>query len=323
MKRLMIIDAMNQFLRAYIANPSLSANGDPVGGTVGFVKILQKLCREIKPDKIIICWDGSGGSRKRKTIKKDYKAGRKPLRLNRNVRNLTENQEIQNKVWQQLRLVEYLNNFPVTQLIFEEVEADDIISYVAQMGDFNDWQKVIVSADKDFYQLCDLRTVVFRPIQQEILNTTRIVDRHGVHPNNFALARAIAGDKSDNLAGVPGVGIPTIAKRFQFLAEEKTHTIEDILDACKSVEQPLNAHKNILENIEVIKINYKMMQLYVPSLSVQSRKKIKYIVRNGACEFNKTATNGMMLADSIAMYDWSSLFQTFKRIIVENKEKKN
>ena len=70
-KRVMIIDALNQFLRAYIVNPTLSINGDPIGGTVGFLKILQKLCREIKPDQVVICWDGKGGSRKRKLVNKN------------------------------------------------------------------------------------------------------------------------------------------------------------------------------------------------------------------------------------------------------------
>ena len=73
MKRVMIIDALNQFLRGYIVNPSLSLNGDPIGGMAGFLKILQKLCREIKPDKVVICWDGKDGSRKRKLINKNYK----------------------------------------------------------------------------------------------------------------------------------------------------------------------------------------------------------------------------------------------------------
>ena len=147
----MIIDALNQFLRGYIVNPSLSPNGDPIGGTAGFLKILQKLCREIKPDKIVICWDGKGGSRKRRAVNKNYKEGRKPLRLNRDIRTLTAEEELQNKIWQQVRLVEYLNNFPVTQLVFDEVEADDVISFVAQLPDFKGWQKVIISSDKDSF----------------------------------------------------------------------------------------------------------------------------------------------------------------------------
>ena len=108
----------------------------PLVVLAGFLKILQKLCREVKPDKVVICWDGKGGSRKRKLVNKNYKEGRKPLRLNRDIRTLTAEEELQNKIWQQMRLMEYLNNFPVTQLVFDEVEADDVISFVAQMPDF-------------------------------------------------------------------------------------------------------------------------------------------------------------------------------------------
>ena len=101
MKRLLVIDALNAYFRAYIVDPSLSINGQPIGGYKGFIKILQKLCREMRPDEIIIAWDGAGGSQRRKIINKGYKEGRKPIRLNRAVRNLTENEELHNKVWQQ------------------------------------------------------------------------------------------------------------------------------------------------------------------------------------------------------------------------------
>lgn len=105
MKRLMIIDALNAYFRAYIVNPSLSKNGQPIGGYKGFIGILQKLCRDMKPDAVVIAWDGAGGSLRRKLVNKNYKEGRKPIRLNRDVRNLTKDEELQNKVWQQYRLM--------------------------------------------------------------------------------------------------------------------------------------------------------------------------------------------------------------------------
>jgi len=101
MKRLLIIDSLNLLFRNYIVNPSLSTNGQPIGGIKGYLQSLQKLVREIKPDEIVICWDGEGGSQKRKSKNKNYKEGRKPIRLNRDIRNLTENEEIVNKIWQQ------------------------------------------------------------------------------------------------------------------------------------------------------------------------------------------------------------------------------
>ena len=112
-KRVLVIDALNMYFRAYIVDPSLSANGQPIGGLKGFLKSLQKLMRDTNPDKVVICWDGPGGSQKRKSMVKSYKDGRKPIRLNRSIRNLSESEEVENKIWQQTRLVEYLNNTPI------------------------------------------------------------------------------------------------------------------------------------------------------------------------------------------------------------------
>ena len=149
-KRLLVIDALNMYFRAYIVNPTLSTNGQPIGGTVGFLKILQKLCRETRPDEIVICWDGEGGSRKKKLVNKGYKEGRKPIRLNRDIRNLTDNEEMENKVWQQTRLFEYLNNLTVIQLMLPEVEADDIIACIIKMESLKGWQKIIVKKEVFF-----------------------------------------------------------------------------------------------------------------------------------------------------------------------------
>ena len=84
MKRLMVVDGNNAFIRHYIVNPSISTNGQPIGGLVGFLRGLQKLSRMIRPDGIVVVWDGAGGSRKRKSMVKTYKEGRKPVRLNNN-----------------------------------------------------------------------------------------------------------------------------------------------------------------------------------------------------------------------------------------------
>ena len=137
-------------MRAYIVDPSLSTNGEPIGGFKGSIKILQKLVRMTKPNEIVIVWDGPDGSRKRRSIDKGYKEGRKPLRLNRSIHNLTDDELLQNKVWQQTRAIEYFNEMPIIQTMLPEVEADDVISYLTRMPYYDGWQKVIVSNDKDF-----------------------------------------------------------------------------------------------------------------------------------------------------------------------------
>ena len=316
-KRVLIVDALNMYFRAYIVDPSLSSNGQPIGGVMGFMKILQKQIRETKPDRIVIAWDGPGGSRKRKQMDKNYKAGRKPIRLNRSIRNLSESEELENKIWQQTRLVEYLNQMPVSQLLLPEIEADDVIAYAVNLPYFKGWQKVIVSSDKDFFQLCNDETVVYRPIQKQIMNKKRIIEDFNIHPNNMALARAIAGDKSDNLPGIKGVGLPTIKKRLPFLSEEKSYTIDEVVNYCDEVDSNLKIYNSIVENEDVIEHNYKMMQLYAPSLSYNAKQQVKYAIEEADQLFNLTEMKRMMISDGFGTWDWSDLIQIMRRITAQ------
>ena len=318
-ERVMIIDGLNMFLRSYIVVPQLSKDGQPIGGTTGFLKSLQKLTREIKPDKIVVCWDGRGGSRKRKQKNSNYKEGRKPIRLNRSFKVLNEEQEKENKVWQLHRTVEYLNNFPVIQTLADEVEADDIISYICRYSQYKDNQKVIVSSDKDFFQLLDDNTILYRPVQKVIHNRKSIIEEYGIHPNNFALARAVVGDKSDNLDGVPGIGLKTISRRFPFFSEERDIFLKELVQFCNNQESKLKAYRSIPENEQLIMDNYELMQLYSPSLSVQTKKSIDWIIDEFEFVFKKTDTNVMMLQDGINEINWSSLFEDFNRIQRDNK----
>jgi len=320
MKRTMIIDVLNMYYRAYIVNPSLSTNGQPIGGIKGSLGILQKLARDIKPDQIVLCWDGAGGSRRRKRINENYKAGRSPIRLNRSVRNLSENEEISNKIWQQTRLMEYFNQLPVTQLMVEDVEADDLISYVGNFTSVADNQVVIVSNDKDFFQILNSNTILHRPTQKETLNKNDIIEKYGIHPYNFALARAMAGDKSDNLPGIKSVGLATVKKRFPFLVEDKPHTIQEVIDHCENVDSKLKIYQNVIDGQELIEQNYKIMQLYSPFISPQGKRKIKYNIHNEEYLFNKTEMTKMMMEDGFGTYNWDSLFQICKRISLENKK---
>jgi len=314
MKRVLILDALNAYLRAYIVDPSLSVHGQPIGGLKGFLKILQKLVREMRPDQVVVIWDGPNGSKKRKLMDKNYKAGRKPIRLNRAYHNLTDDEELKNKIWQQTRLIEYLNQMPIIQSMIEEVEADDIIAYVSQMSYYKGWQKIIVSNDKDFMQLCDGETVLWRPTQSEMLNKNRIVEQFGIHPTNMAMARAIIGDASDNLPGIKGAGFATVKKRLDFLAEERYYNIDEIIEYCDNVPSNLSFFKKVVEDKALIEKNYKMMQLYSPQLSVQGKDRVKYAVENFECDFNKTKIIGMMKNDGLGELNWEDLKEHLNKI---------
>jgi DNA polymerase I len=319
-KRVLIIDQLNLFFRNYIVNPSLSTNGSPIGGLKGCFQSIQKIVRESKPDLIITCWDGEGGSAKRKLLKKDYKAGRKPIRLNRGIRNMSEGQEIQNKIWQQTRLIEYYNQVPIIQFMFKSTEADDIIAYLSNMKELAGAEKLIISSDKDFYQLLDSKTVLYRPVQKEVLNENSIVEKFNIHPNNFAIARALVGDKSDNIDGIEGLGLKTVAKRFPMLKDRAQVTIDKLMEHSIAMAEETNvrAYPKILESKSLITRNYKMMQLYAPILSVGAKKEVREVVTNPDLSFNKTELLKMMLKDGFGEINFAELFQNFNRISVDN-----
>lgn len=312
----MIVDAFNQFIRGYIVDPSKNPNGSPIGGMRTFINILNKITREISPDMLVVVWDGKGGSKKRRSMNKNYKAGRKPLRVNWDSEDMSPQDTDNNKLWQQLRVIEYLNQTPIIQFMEPEVEADDVISYIKSSSMFQDWQKVIVSADKDFIQLLDNKTLLFRPIQKEVLNTNMVVEKFGIHPNNFALARAMAGDPSDNLPGVPRVGLGTVAKRFPFLRTEAEHYVSDLLRECSEPEnQKLKVYQSVLECEDIIKDNYNIMQLSSPQMSIQCKNRIDETFEYYKPHYNQTEMRKLMIQDGVLTVNMQDLEQKFNNII--------
>jgi 5'-3' exonuclease len=314
--RVLVIDQLNLFLRNYVINPSESQWG-PIGGIKGTLQSLQKLCNDIKPDHIVICWDGAGGSIKRKQMKKDYKAGRAPLRLNRAFHHLDENEAKQNRFFQELRLVEYFNEMPVIQFKFDNVEADDIVAYVCQMSELKDYEKVIVSNDKDFFQLVIDNTVLMRPVEKSrVYNSRTVLNEFKIHPHNFALAKAMIGDKSDNLPGIAGVGEGRIKKDFPQFSSEQQLTIDELLDYCRENQQNSKRKmwKEVVDNERVIRLNYKMMQLYAPHLSIDNKKEIQETFQDPDLTFSKINVMKMMMRDEFAQVSFSDMFKAFQRM---------
>ena len=320
MKRVVVIDALNMFIRNYIVNPMISTNGNPIGGSVGFLNSVKKLMREAKPDQIIICWDGAGGSQKRRQTVKEYKQGRKPLRKNYKVEGMSEQSERENMVWQQRILMEMLNEMPIMQLMLDRVEADDIISMISGSPKYKGWQKVIISSDKDFLQLLDGETVLYRPIQKKAWTKNTVIEEYGISPENFVIARAIAGDKSDNLAGIKGAGLPTIAKRLSFLIDDEMHTLNEVYDHCANAEGKLKFYERIVEDWDRVETNYKVMNLTPPSISVQGRKKVNYALDNFEFELNATELKKCSVEHGFGSYDWSELMAMLRGIVEKNKE---
>ena len=174
------------FFRCYARDPSINLQGNPAGGCIGFLKSLQKSIRLTQPDDVIIVWDGA-------------EALERGVKLTQTI-SLEERLSIFQKTWDTAYPkkknwtiksgnnpdFDYLDNLPILQFMFEDVEADDVISAIVQSREVADYQKVILSNDKDFMQLCDDTTILYRPAKKpwEILNT-KIVDEYNIHPKNI------------------------------------------------------------------------------------------------------------------------------------------
>ena len=316
MKNVIIIDALNMFLRSYVVSPHLNKKGWPVGGTIGFLKSLQKVARDFDADEIIVAWDGHEGSQRRRSMNSDYKGGRKPVRFNRRMVELPEDKEEANKGYQQVRLMEYLNEMPVIQLVADFTEADDIIALVINHPRYSGWKKTIISSDKDFFQLCRDDVQIYRPIQKKIVTKDSIIEDFQIHPKNFAVARAIEGDKSDNLPGIQGAGLKTIAKRFPYLIREDEYEVADIIRDCAMQGKKLKLHENIQNNEKLIKDNYAIMQLQFPNIRPMNRELINKAVVDFEPFFDKIKFSQMLADDdglSLNFNDLQSVFRKIKR----------
>jgi len=189
-----------------------------------------------------------------------------------------------------------------------------VIAHVCKLSHYDDWQKVIISNDKDFLQLCDENTILYRPTADVVMNKKRVIENYGIHPSNMALARAIDGDASDNLPGIKGAGLKSISKRLSFLASEKDYTIDEVVEFCENADSKLKFFSNIVEGRELIEHNYKMMQLYAPMLSYQSKDFVKTAVEEFDCNFNKTQIIKKTREDGFGELNWEELKTYLNRI---------
>ena len=314
MKNVIIVDALNMFLRSYVISPHMDRKGNPVGGTIGFLKSLQKVARDFNADEIIVAWDGHEGSQRKRSMNKDYKGGRKPVRFNRRMIELPPDQEKANKGYQQIRLMEYLNQMPVIQLVADFTEADDIIAHVINHDKYKDWHKTIISSDKDFFHLCREDVSIYRPIQKKVMTKDSIINEFKIHPKNFALARAMAGDASDNLPGIKGAGLKTIAKRFPYLVREDEYEVADIIRDCAMQAKKLKIHENIQTGEVLIKDNYKIMQLYYPNIRPLNRQLITKAVNDFEPYFDRIKFTQMLFDDDAGHLNFDALQYILRNI---------
>ena len=199
MKRLVVIDGKSVFYRGYYAMGALStSDGTPTGGVYGFAAIAMELVKKLSPDKVVVAWDKAKTSvSKRVAIYPEYKAGRKkpPEDFFAQIPLLRE-------------LVEALG---WSFIELDGYEADDIIgSFGKKVDEAGDWEMFIISSDLDMLQVVDENVKMCRLMkgfsELEEIDVKAVEEKYGIKKDQFLDLKALKGDTSDNIPGVPGIG---------------------------------------------------------------------------------------------------------------------
>ena len=263
--KVLIVDGLNSFIRVFSAVPLVNDDGDHIGGYVGFMRSIAAVIRQFKPTRCIIVFDGKGGSARRKKMHSGYKEGRTmSTRFNRreDVGEQSVEKEIESMRTQMGKLSEYLQCLPITLISIDNIEADDAIAYLAtDVFRPKGSEVIIMSDDKDFIQLIDAKTSVWRPVEKKYYTPKEVVDRFGIPSHNFIHYKVFMGDGSDNIKGINGIGIKTLQSKFPLLLEDKIASIEDVLEYCKVRKDEHKVYKTVLDNESVMRLNWRLMSL--------------------------------------------------------------
>jgi DNA polymerase I len=262
---ILIIDAMNMLIRSFSLLKAMNPSGTHIGGLVGFLRSLGYVTRIFDPTRIIIVWDGKGGSGNRQNINPEYKAQRATARITHWGLYDTREEEQEALIGQLYRTKDYLDCLPVFQLGMEKLEADDIIAYIAKRASLADKKVTIVSSDKDFFQLIDNNIEVYAPVKKKTFDINNVVEEIGVLPQNYNIVKALLGDNSDNLPGVKGLGIKTILSEWKSFTYDPNASLQDIWDHCETQleeDKPKKVFAKIIHNWDKVLTNYQLMNLH-------------------------------------------------------------
>ena len=274
---ILIVDAMNTLIRSFSLLKAMNPSGAHIGGLVGFLRSLGYVTRIFDPTRVIIVWDGKGGSANRKNIDPNYKAQRATSRITHWGLYDNKEEETEALIGQLFRTQDYLECLPLQQIVIEKLEADDIIAYLAKRASNAGKKVTIVSSDKDFYQLIDNNIEVYAPVKKKTFTLNNIKEEIGVLPQNYNIVKALLGDNSDNIPGVKGLGIKTILSEWKSFTYDKNASLQDIYDHCETQldkEKPKKIFAKILHNWNRVMTNFELMNLHNSTLD---EKEVKYV----------------------------------------------
>ena len=241
-KTVYLIDGTAYIHRAYHAIRSLSnSKGFPTNAVFGFTRMLIKLIQDKSPEYVAMFFDSKGPTF-RHEIFSDYKANRPPM---------ADDMAVQIPF---IKDVTRGFNIPIYEM--SGYEADDLIGTVAQKAVTQGFSVIMVTGDKDFVQLVTDRITIWDPMKDETIDHETVVRKNGLEPGQMLDVLGLAGDSSDNIPGVPGVGPKTAITLLKSFSN--MDTLYDRIHEVKAPKQreKLLAYKDqALMSRELAKIN--------------------------------------------------------------------
>ena len=280
---IMIVDAMNMLIRSFSLLKAMNPSGHHIGGLVGFLRSLGYVTRIFDPTRVVIVWDGKGGSGNRQNIDPNYKAQRATSRITHWGLYDSREEEQEALIGQLFRTKDYIECLPMQQISMEKLEADDIIAYMAKEASNNNKKVTIISSDKDFLQLIDKNIEVYAPIKKKVFTLENVQEEIKVLPQNYNIIKALLGDNSDNLPGVKGLGIKTILSEWKSFTYDPLASLNDIWDHCETQmegDKPKKIFAKIIHNWDRVLKNYELMNLHESVLDNSEKDTILELIKS-------------------------------------------
>jgi DNA polymerase I len=241
-----LVDGSSYIFRAYHALPPLNRKSDglQVNAVLGFCNMLWKLLRDMPPDNrpthLAIVFDKSEVTFRNK-LYPDYKAHRPPA---------------PDDLIPQFALIrEAVRAFDLPCLEQAGFEADDLIATYARQAGERGATTTIVSSDKDLMQLVTDKVTMFDTMKDRRIGVPEVIEKFGVPPEKVVEVQALAGDSTDNVPGVPGIGVKTAA---QLIVEYGD--LETLLKRAGEIKQP-KRREALIENAEKARISRRLVLL--------------------------------------------------------------
>ena len=304
-----LIDGSGYIFRAYYALPPLTRKSDglPTGAVSGFCSMLFKLLEDSKSDKNLqkpthfaVIFD-SARKTFRNEIYSDYKANR------------AEAPDDLAPQFEYIRKSVLAFNLPSVELI--NYEADDLIAtYVDKI--LKEGAKVtIVSSDKDLMQLYKKNVRIYDPMKNKFITEDDVIKKFGVNSSKVIDVQALAGDSSDNVPGVPGIGVKTAAELIN-----KYGTLEKLLDHVEEIKQN-KRRETLIENKDKALISKRLVTLKHDAPTDRDLRdfELKEIDKDKLYKFLREMEFNRLLSSAISAYGEPNL----SSINIENKTNVN